>query len=264
MSILEEITSHKRANLPHEEIEFTTAGLERIKQSYLPRVGFLDHLQKHSPAVIAEIKKASPSKGLLRANFDPTEIARSYVQHGAACLSVLTDEKYFQGSNDDLSTVRKQVQIPLLRKDFIVDARQVVESLRIGADCVLLIVAAISDGELKTFHRLSRDLGLEVLIEVHDRYELDRALACEPSLIGINNRDLKTFNTSLDTTLNLLEYIPKDVRVVSESGIQSSEHVRALKSAGVDTFLVGEAFVRHCDPGVALTELFGEIIVNST
>ena len=264
MSILEEITSHKRANLPHEEIDFSTAGLERIKRSYPPRVGFLDHLKRHSPAVIAEIKKASPSKGLIRADFDSREIARSYVQHGAACLSILTDTKYFQGSNDDLSTVRSHVRIPLLRKDFIVDAQQVIESLRIGADCVLLIVAALSDAELKTFHSLSRALGLDVLIEVHDRSELDRALACEPTLVGINNRDLRTFSTSLDTTFNLLEYIPDDVRVVSESGIQSSEHVSALRSAGVDTFLVGEAFMRQRNPGVALTELFGEIAVNST
>ena len=263
MSILEEITSHKRANLPQEEIDFSTAGLERIKQSHLPRIGFLDHLNQHSPAVIAEIKRASPSKGVIRANFDPVEIAHSYVQHGAAGLSILTDEKYFQGSNDDLSKVRRQVEIPLLRKDFIVDAQQVVESLRIGADCVLLIVAAISDAELKTFHSLSRDLGLDVLIEVHDRRELDRALACEPSLVGINNRDLRTFSTSLDTTFILLEHIPSDVRVVSESGIRSSEDVRALKGAGVDTFLVGEAFMRHRNPGVALTELFGEIAVNS-
>lgn len=264
MSILEEITSYKRANLPHEEIDFSTTGLERIKQSHPPRIGFLDHLNQHSPAVIAEIKKASPSKGLLRTNYDPIKIAHSYVQHRAACLSILTDEEYFQGSNEDLSTVRERVQIPLLRKDFIVDAQQVVESLRIGADCVLLIVAAISNADLKTFHSLASDLGLDVLIEVHDRDELDRALACEPSLVGINNRDLRTFTTSLDTTFNLLEYIPDDVRVVSESGIQSSEHVSVLKSAGVDTFLVGEAFMRHCNPGVALTELFGEIAVNPT
>lgn len=259
MSILEEITRHKRANLPHDQVDFTTAGLERTRLSYPERLGFLRHLEKHSPAVIAEIKKASPSKGIIRSDFQPVELARSYVQHRAACLSILTDERYFQGNNADLSATREQVQIPILRKDFIVDERQVVESLRIGADCVLLIVAALTDRELRTLFNLAIDLGLDVLIEIHDKNELERALACDPTLIGINNRDLKTFHTTLDTTFKLLEFIPTEVRVVSESGIRTRDHIQELKHVGVDTFLVGEAFMRQCDPGSALTELFGDI-----
>jgi len=208
------------------------------------------------PAVIAEIKKASPSKGVLRAGFEPAEIARSYERHGATCLSVLTDIEFFQGSDEHLTAARGACNLPVLRKDFTVDAYQVYEARVMGADAILLIVAALGDTQLQELAALAFGLGLDVLVEVHDAVELERALAVPSPLIGVNNRDLHTFAVNLSTTLELLPSIPSDRVVITESGIHSSDDVHLMRAHGVSAFLVGEAFMRAPDPGVALRELF--------
>ncbi len=209
-------------------------------------------------AVIAEVKKASPSKGLLRTDFDPALIAASYADHGAACLSVLTDRQYFQGAPEHLSIARAACPIPALRKDFIVDPYQVYEARALGADCVLLIVAALDDARLAELESLAHSLGMAVLVEVHDASELDRALRLSTPLIGVNNRDLRTFETRLETTIGLLGRIPPDRLDVTESGILSRADVERMRAAGVRAFLVGEAFMRAANPGVALQTLFAE------
>ncbi|GMV03314.1 MAG: indole-3-glycerol phosphate synthase TrpC [Burkholderiaceae bacterium] len=209
------------------------------------------------PAVIAEIKQASPSKGLLRAPFDPPAIAASYAAHGATCLSVLTDGQFFRGSLGDLRAARAACALPVLRKDFVVDPYQIYEARANGADCILLIVAALDDARLADFAALARGLSMDVLVEVHDAAELGRALATDASLVGINNRNLRTFEVSLDTTLALLPRIPPDRLVVTESGILEADDVARMRQAGVNAFLVGEAFMRAPEPGVALAALFG-------
>ncbi len=228
-------------------------------QSLAPR-GFARSLQVRSasgqPAVIAEVKRASPSKGLLRDPFEPAVIAASYERGGAACLSVLTDEQFFQGAADHLRQARAACSLPVLRKDFVVDPWQIVEARTWGADCILLIVAALDDRQLQAFEACARDLGMDVLVEVHDKRELERALALRTPLIGINNRNLRTFEVSLTTTLDLLDQIPSDRLVVTESGILAATDVRRMRDAGVNAFLVGEAFMRAADPGAALTDLF--------
>ena len=208
------------------------------------------------PAVIAEVKKASPSRGVLRADFDPAAIASSYARHGAACLSVLTDEQFFQGSPDYLRLARAASGLPVLRKDFMLDVYQVHEARAWGADCILLIVAALDDGLLKELEEAAEGLGMAVLVEVHDGLELERALRLKSPLIGINNRNLRTFDTSLETTLGLLHRLPDDRLVITESGILAPADVRRMQSAGVHAFLVGEAFMRAPDPGHALQALF--------
>jgi len=208
------------------------------------------------PAVVAEIKKASPSKGLLRADFDPTGIARSYARHGAACLSVLTDSQFFQGGADDLVAARSACNLPVLRKDFVIDPYQICESRAIGADCILLIAAALDLPRMLDLEAAARGLGLAVLVEVHNRGELDLALQLATPLIGINNRDLRTFDTRLETTLSLAPLIPAPRIPVTESGILSPEHVKRATGAGVSAFLVGEAFMRAPDPGAELARLF--------
>ena len=207
-------------------------------------------------AVIAEIKKASPSKGLLRESFDPAQIARSYADHGAACLSVLTDAQFFQGSPAFLAQARAACSLPILRKDFIIDAYQIDESRVMGADCILLIAACLDDMQLRDFEQQASALRMAVLVEVHDATELERALRLQTRLIGINNRNLRTFEVSLDTTLSLLPRIPPGRIVVSESGIHLENDVARLRAAGVNAFLVGEAFMRADDPGLALARLF--------
>ena len=207
-------------------------------------------------AVIAEIKKASPSKGVLRADFHPDAIAASYEQHGAACLSVLTDRQFFQGSEDCLKRARAACQLPVLRKDFVVDEYQIYQARAMGADAILLIAAALEVAEMQSFEALAHHLGMAVLVEVHDGAELDAALRLTTPLIGVNNRNLRTFDVSLQTTLDLLPRIPANRIVVTESGILKAEDVRLMRSRHVHAFLVGEAFMRVADPGLELERVF--------
>ena len=209
------------------------------------------------PAVIAEIKKASPSKGIIRAQFDPESIARSYDGAGAACLSVLTDVDFFQGSDIYLQQAREACPLPVLRKDFIVDEYQIYEARALGADCVLLIVAALTDPQLQSYSQLARMLQMDVLLEVHDADELARALQADSPLIGINNRNLRTFEVSLETTLALKAAVPADRLVITESGILTRDDVARMRANGIDAFLVGEAMMRAQDPGAELRALFG-------
>ncbi|QSX79627.1 indole-3-glycerol phosphate synthase TrpC [Agrilutibacter solisilvae] len=216
-----------------------------------------DRLAADLPAVIAEVKKASPSKGVIRADFRPADIARSYQAGGAACLSVLTDVDFFQGSNLFLSEARNACTLPVIRKDFIVDPYQVYEARMIGADCILLIVAALEDAQMIDLANLAGELGMDVLVEVHDIDELERALQTDCELIGINNRNLRTFQVSLDTTLEMRQAVPPDRILVTESGITSRQDVIRMREAGVHAFLVGESFMREPDPGAALQRMFG-------
>ena len=216
----------------------------------------LERCNRREPAVIAEVKKASPSKGVIRADFDPPRIADSYQSGGASCLSVLTDQQFFQGGNAALIAARAACDLPVLRKDFTVDVWQVVEARAIGADAVLLIVAALEDLQMHELAAAAAEYGLDVLVEVHDRAELERALALSKPLLGINNRDLHSFETSLQTTIGLLPHIPADRVVVTESGIHTSGDVALMRDAGVFSFLVGEAFMRAPEPGDRLRELF--------
>jgi indole-3-glycerol phosphate synthase len=209
------------------------------------------------PAVIAEIKKASPSKGVLCADFIPADIAQTYAEHGAACLSVLTDVQFFQGQVDYLKQARASCQLPVLRKDFMVDAYQIYESRSMGADCILLIASCLDDAQMKDFEAIARGLDMAVLVEVHDGAELERALKLKTPLVGVNNRNLKTFEVSLDTTLSLRTQVPSDRILVTESGIHTRDDVLRMGAAGINAFLVGEAFMRAPDPGVALEALFG-------
>jgi indole-3-glycerol phosphate synthase len=207
-------------------------------------------------AVIAEVKKASPSKGVLREDFIPADIAQSYAEHGAACLSVLTDRQFFQGQPDYLKQARASCDLPVLRKDFMVDAYQVYESRVMGADCILLIAACLDDAQMAELEAVARSLDMAVLVEVHDGAELQRALRLKTPLIGINNRNLRSFEVTLDTTLALLKDVPADRVLVTESGILAKADVQRMRDAGVHAFLVGEAFMRAPDPGRALAELF--------
>jgi indole-3-glycerol phosphate synthase len=207
-------------------------------------------------AVIAEIKKASPSKGVLRADFIPADIAQSYAEHGAACLSVLTDKQFFQGSVDFLKQARASCDLPVLRKDFMVDPYQIYEARAMGADAILLIAACLDDAQMADMEAVARRLDMAVLVEVHDRAELDRALKLKTRLVGVNNRNLKTFEVSLQTTLDLLPHVPADRLLVTESGILSADDVKRMREAQVNAFLVGEAFMRADEPGEALAKLF--------
>lgn len=225
-----------------------------------PTRGFVDAIRrKHAAgeaAVIAEVKKASPSKGLIRKDFQPAQIARSYEAGGAACLSVLTDVDFFQGSNLYLGEARAACSLPVLRKDFTIDPYQVYEARVIGADAILLIVAALEDGQMVEMANLAMELGMDVLVEVHDIDELERALQTDCELIGVNNRNLRTFEVSLDTTLELQNAVPRDRTLVTESGIATQADVAKMRAAGVQTFLVGESFMREAEPGAALQRLF--------
>ena len=232
---------------------------ERAKEGS-PIRGFVDRIAQTivagQPAVIAEIKKASPSKGVMRENFQPAEIAASYEKGGACCLSVLTDIDFFQGSDAYLQQARQACSLPVLRKDFIIDPYQVYEARAIGADCILLIVAALGDAQLNELANLALHLGMDVLVEVHDAEELARALLLNLPLIGINNRNLRTFETTLDTTLSLLSQIPENRIVVTESGIHTPADVARMRAHHVNAFLVGEAFMKAEEPGEKLRELF--------
>jgi indole-3-glycerol phosphate synthase len=260
--ILKKILDRKQEEVAERSRQVPLAALlEPARQADAPR-GFIHALQAKvaagDAAVIAEIKKASPSRGVLRADFDPPAIARSYEQGGAACLSVLTDVDFFQGADAYLQQARAACALPVLRKDFIIDPYQLYEARALGADCILLIVAALGDARLRELLDLAHELKMDVLMEVHDRAELERALQLPTPLIGINNRNLRTFETSLNTTLDLLAMMPADRLVVTESGIHTPDDVRLMRDHGVHTFLVGEAFMRAADPGARLAELFGK------
>jgi len=220
-------------------------------------IGAIQHkINQGQSAVIAEIKKASPSKGVLRADFIPADIAQNYAEHGAACLSVLTDAQFFQGSVDYLKQARASCDLPVLRKDFMVDAYQVYEARAMGADCILLIAACLDDAQMKDLEAIALSLDMAVLVEVHDAEELNRALKLKTPLVGINNRNLRTFEVSLDTTIGMLKDVPLDRILVTESGILSPADVQKMREAKVNAFLVGEAFMRAPDPGQALADLF--------
>ena len=214
-------------------------------------------LNKNYLSIIAEVKKASPSKGVIREDFQPLEVAKLYDQNGADCISVLTESKYFQGCNDYLTKIKAAVDIPVLRKDFIIDERQIRESYDIGADAILLIVSILTQAQLLDFQRLARDLGLTCLVEVHSESELKIALECGCSLIGINNRNLKTFETNIQHSLNLKSQIPDEVLCISESGIRSTEDCNLLFNNGFKAVLVGETLMRKENPGLAIPELLG-------
>jgi indole-3-glycerol phosphate synthase len=254
LSILERILEVKRTEIAAAKRQSRDVEA-RARAAGAPR-DFVGALRARKPAVIAEIKRASPSKGLLRENFDPAAIAQSYEKAGAACMSVLTDKEFFQGSGEHLSLARAACALPALRKDFLIDAYQVFEARALGADCVLLIVACLDDAQLRSLESAAQALGMAVLVEVHDADELERALKLKTPLIGVNNRNLRTFETRLETTLDLLPRIPADRIVITESGILSSQDVARMRSRGVNTFLVGEAFMRAPDPGAALRKLF--------
>ena len=258
-SILAKILATKSAEVAERSGRRSLAAVKAQAAAQPPARGFAQALRARAapgPAVIAEVKRASPSAGLIRADFRPAEIAARYQWAGAACLSVLTDQDYFQGSDRFLVEARNACALPVLRKDFTIDPWQVYESRALGADCILLIVAALEPAQLLDLHALAREAGLDVLVEVHDEDELEHALACDPELVGVNNRDLHRFVTDLATSERLRPLIPKEKTMVTESGIASPADVQRLLRAGVDAFLVGEAFMRAEDPGMALRELF--------
>jgi indole-3-glycerol phosphate synthase len=260
--ILKKILRRKAEEVSERSALLSMRELSQRVEGADPARGFVEAIQRKivqgQAAVIAEIKKASPSKGLLRPDFHPAEIAVSYERAGAACLSVLTDVDFFQGADAYLQQVRAASALPVLRKDFTVDPWQVYESRALNADCILLIVAALDDTQLADLAGLAQHLGMDVLVEVHDAGELERALTLHTPLIGINNRNLRTFETRLETTLELLDRIPADRIVVTESGIHAAADVARLRASGVHAFLVGETFMRANDPGAKLAELFGD------
>jgi indole-3-glycerol phosphate synthase len=259
-TILRKILARKQEEVSERSASRSLASLEQLAARQGEARGFARALTARvkvgEAAIIAEVKRASPSRGIIREDFVPAEIAASYQRGGAACLSVLTDVDFFQGADEYLEEARSACQLPVLRKDFTVDPYQVVEARAIGADAVLLIVAALEQSRMVDLAQTAAEVGLDVLVEVHDRDELERALALETPLVGINNRDLHTFDTRLDTTLELLPYVPRDRLVVTESGIHTREDVALMRERDVHAFLVGEAFMRAEDPGERLAEMF--------
>lgn len=260
-NILEKICKTTRSNVAERKSRTSLQNLiEQIKTAPPPR-GFLSALRakadQKKPALIAEVKKASPSKGLIRSDFDPADIARSYERAGAACVSVLTDTPYFQGTDDDLKAARNAVSIPVLRKDFMVDPWQIYESRALGADCILIIMAALDDAQAQAFCAIAGDLGMDALIEVHNEPELTRALKLDASIIGINNRNLKTLEVDIQTSYDLFPHMPQDVIKVAESGIDGAQALGALHAFGFDAFLVGESLTRQSDVEAATRALIG-------
>lgn len=258
--ILKKILRRKDEEIVERSARISLSHLKERVASASPVRGFVQSMRSRiengDAAVIAEIKKASPSRGVLREYFDPAAIAVSYERGGAACLSVLTDADFFQGATEYLQQARAACSLPVIRKDFIIDPYQVYEARAMGADCILLIVAALEDAQMRGLTNLAQELGMDVLVEVHDAQELERGLQLALPMIGINNRNLRTFETSLETTLGLLAEIPDDCIVVTESGIHTPEDVELMRSHRVNAFLVGEAFMRAEEPGDKLAELF--------
>lgn len=260
--ILKKILARKHEEIAERSRQTSLSDLQQMAESADPVRGFCKAIENKlatgQSAVIAEIKKASPSKGVLRDPFDAVAIAKSYAQGGAACLSVLTDADFFQGSESALQAARAACDLPVIRKDFLIDPYQIAEARAIGADCVLLIVAALDDTQLKDLYQYAQGLNMDVLVEVHNREELDRALLLRPQLLGINNRNLRTFEVSLQTTIDLLNVVDDEVTVVTESGILTIEDVRLMRNNKINCFLVGEAFMRAKEPGQALANLFSQ------
>ena len=260
--ILQRILATKQREIAERQSEVSYDSLQRQAHHVSPPRGFVAALRRRveqgAAGVIAEIKKASPSKGVIRDDFNVVEIARSYEAGGASCLSVLTDSEYFQGHEVFLTQARSACSLPVIRKDFIVDPYQVMEARAIGADCILLIVAALDDAQLVDLHAAARAQGMDVLVEVHDGDELERALRLDLELVGINNRNLRNFDTRLETTIELLPKVPDGCLVVTESGIHTTADVRLMRDHDVHAFLVGEAFMRADDPGRALSDLFSD------
>ena len=258
--ILIKILNRKREEIAERSATVSIDALKQQCEDADAVRGFIDAIENkinnNLSAVISEIKKASPSKGVLREDFDPAEIAKSYAEHGAACLSILTDKDYFQGHEDYLKQARAACDLPVIRKDFIIDPYQVYEARAIDADCILLIVAALDDDDLQALFNLANELGMDVLMEVHDEQEMARALKTGARLIGVNNRNLRTFETSLDTTLSMLDMVDGNHILVTESGIHTVDDVQLMRANGVNCFLVGEAFMRAENPGEKLAELF--------
>jgi indole-3-glycerol phosphate synthase len=259
--ILDRIVEVKREEIAAARPKRSAVDLQELARAQTAPRGFVAAMRakvaRGDAAVIAEIKKASPSKGVLREQFEPAAIAATYAVHGAACLSVLTDVQFFQGHVDYLVAARAACALPVIRKDFQIDPYQVVEARAMGADCVLLIAACLGDGQMSELEQAALEQGMDVLVEVHDGAELDRALRLKTPLLGINNRNLRTFEVTLDTTLGLMARVPSDRLLVTESGILGPADVARMRSADVHAFLVGEAFMRAADPGVALEALFG-------
>jgi len=258
--ILKKILATKQDEVATRKQNVSQDMLQEIAASIEGPRGFYRALkrqaEKQQPAVIAEIKKASPSKGVIREDFKPVEIAQDYAMNGATCLSVLTDKTYFQGSEVYLQMVRERCPLPVLRKDFMIDPYQVFEARALGADCILLIVAALSDAQMQELEDTAQELGMDVLVEVHDADEMSRALTLKTPLVGVNNRDLRNFETRLETTLTLLDAFPNDRLLVTESGIHSKEDIALMTEHGIYTFLVGESFMRAPSPGQKMRELF--------
>ena len=257
-NVLDRIVDHKRGEIAEAKRLRPVEGLHDLLASAPPVRDFVGALRaKSDVALIAEVKKASPSVGIIRTDFDPVAIAQTYERHGAACLSILTDEHFFQGHLDYLRAVRGSVQIPVLRKDFIIDRYQVIEARAAGADCILLIAECLDDCHLRDLYFYASELGMESLIEIYDPENLDRVLKLEPALLGVNNRDLRTFVTDLDHTLRLASRMPASTMLVSESGIKSRQDVERLRAGGARAMLVGETLMRSADIGLAVDELLG-------
>ncbi len=263
-TVLEEICAKTRIHVEACKAKTSLNELKaRIETAEAPR-GFLNALRAKSAnaelAMITEVKKASPSKGLIRADFDPAEIAKSYKLHGAACISVLTDQPYFQGHDDYLIAVKNAVDLPVLRKDFMIDEYQIYESRALGADCILIIMACLSDEQAQSFYKLANDLGMDALVEIHNEEELKRALKFSPAMIGINNRNLKTLSVDVQTSFDLGEKIPPSILKISESGLSDHATLKRLQGQGFEAFLVGESLMRQAEIGPALQSLIGNTV----
>ena len=263
MNILEKIIEETKNTIQKSKMKKSLHNLEELSEQYTKRE-FIKSIQNkislNQSAIIAEIKKASPSKGIIRDEFNPIEIATDYEKNGASCLSVLTDKPFFKGDIDYLDLIRKEVEIPLLRKDFIVDEYQIIETKAFGADCLLLIVAALDKFQLKDFFDYATSINLDVLVEVHNLDELETALTISPNLIGINNRNLSTFEVSIQNSIDLKDNIPETITLISESGINNASDLKILSDAGINGFLIGELFMKQISPGKALKELISESV----
>lgn len=261
MSVLDKICADKKDHIDLKKRQRSLGDLKILLQDQSVVRGFIKSLKeksKNKTALIAEVKKASPSKGVIREDFDPVEIATIYQENGAACLSVLTDEPYFQGHDDYFTAIRAAVSLPMLRKDFMIDPYQIYESRVLGADCILLIMACLSDTQAQELYNLSTSLGMDVLLEVHDAEELERALALSPAMIGVNNRNLKTLHVDLQTGINLAKEMPSDIFKVAESGIYNHKDLQNFQRAGYSAFLIGESLMRENDIAAAVQKILKE------